>query len=168
MITGLVTLKLDGNDLTQLPDSLGLLSRLKILTVSKNNLATLPGSIINLRLDYIDIDQNPFGCNAMVNIRESSSRISLMEISANAVLKHKIPFKDDDLPRDLILFLRQSTKCCCCKNFCFENCYRGTRTFDVRRISETVIYNQDGGCGSVPLEAKLCSAKCHATFKRSF
>ena len=56
----LVHLKLDRNQLHMLPVNIGNISRLRFLSVSHNQLTVLPYSLSKLKLDSIDVSENPF------------------------------------------------------------------------------------------------------------
>ena len=53
------TLSLSYNQLTQIPPEIGQLQQLQTLILSNNQLTELPFTIINLRLEYINISNNP-------------------------------------------------------------------------------------------------------------
>jgi len=55
----LQTLILSNNQLTQIPPEIGQLQQLQTLILSNNQLTELPFTIINLRLEYINISNNP-------------------------------------------------------------------------------------------------------------
>ena len=56
----LVTLTLDSNLLPLLPPSIGNLTKLKHLSACDNQIKLLPGSFLRLRLDTLELSNNPF------------------------------------------------------------------------------------------------------------
>lgn len=88
-LSALVTLKLDQNELVCLPPLLGKMARLRILSASKNQLKTLPASFTELRLDSLDLFDNPFlqdGPSTAINRLEFPS---LLECAARNIRKNK-------------------------------------------------------------------------------
>lgn len=59
-LLSLVHVKLDGNKLCSLPSNIGQLVNLRYLYVGQNQLKTLPYSLRKLKLDSLDISENPF------------------------------------------------------------------------------------------------------------
>lgn len=55
----LVMVVLDNNRLKDLPAEIGSLPNLKFLSVSNNNLETLPETLIQLDLLFMDLENNP-------------------------------------------------------------------------------------------------------------
>lgn len=59
-LKNLVHLKLDQNHLLMLPVNVGKLSSLRFLSASHNQLKVLPYSLSKLKLESVDVSQNPF------------------------------------------------------------------------------------------------------------
>eukprot|EP00088_Acartia_fossae_P028711 TRINITY_DN2953_c0_g1_i13.p1 TRINITY_DN2953_c0_g1~~TRINITY_DN2953_c0_g1_i13.p1 ORF type:complete len:414 (+),score=81.12 TRINITY_DN2953_c0_g1_i13:83-1324(+) len=157
----LTLLHLDRNELTQLPPSLGNLSKLKVFTASYNKIKFLPGSVAALRLDKLDISDNP--------IDESEPRVisnkltgvsSLLEISAKVVVKQKITYTPEDMFPQLFRYM-ESVMYCPCSEPVWNNVARAMVKLQLSRISRSVSCNF---LKEVNMDASLCSTKCLNTF----
>lgn len=79
----LVTLKLGDNSLSALPLGIGNLLGLKYLELQNNSLLFLPGSMLQLRLAYLDVSHNVFrlldipenGCIEVPSLIEAAARV---------------------------------------------------------------------------------------------
>lgn len=85
----LVHLKLDRNQLHMLPVNIGKLSSLRFLSVSHNQLTVLPHSLSKLKLESVDVSENPFLHQNNWNIVNKLTVPSLQECSGIAVKKHR-------------------------------------------------------------------------------
>lgn len=85
----LVHLKLDRNQLHMLPVNIGKLSSLRFLSVSHNQLTVLPHSLSKLKLESVDVSENPFLHQNNWNIVNKLAVPSLQECSGIAVKKHR-------------------------------------------------------------------------------
>lgn len=93
-LNALVHLKVSQNALTHLPHNIKSLQNLRILDVAKNRLSYLPVTITYLRLQLLDVTENPFiyDIKSYVHGNESVTSIrmpSLVECSAKSILKSR-------------------------------------------------------------------------------
>ncbi|CAH1401987.1 unnamed protein product [Nezara viridula] len=111
-LKNLKNLLLDKNRLQHLPNGLGLLSKLKKLSVSHNLLEWMPGSCQFLRLNTVDVSKNNWKdhCSRGNRLR---AVFNLVDISAVAVLKHRIEFSEELIPRTLVCYLENAGYCSC-------------------------------------------------------
>lgn len=93
-LNALVHLKVSQNVLTHLPHNIKSLQNLKVLDVAKNHLSYLPVTITYLRLQLLDVTENPF-TNDTKNYVHSNENVtsirvpSLVECSAKSILKFR-------------------------------------------------------------------------------
>ncbi|EJD07444.1 uncharacterized protein FOMMEDRAFT_149973 [Fomitiporia mediterranea MF3/22] len=73
-LNALVVLSLRGNCLTEIPPLIGQLHNLRELNVANNNLRFLPSEILNLKLDKLAVDPNPFEENPYVESEPCKNR----------------------------------------------------------------------------------------------
>lgn len=85
----LVHLKLDGNKLGLLPQRIGNLANLRFLTASANKLKLLPFSLRNLRLESLDLSNNPFLEDKDYHPINCQGLPSLLELAGQATRKFK-------------------------------------------------------------------------------
>lgn len=88
-LRSLVTLKIADNLLRSLPQSIGKLTALKFLNVQKNLLDRLPGSMMNLRLDHLDVSSNSFGSEPPLSENHMECVPTLVEIAARFVINSR-------------------------------------------------------------------------------
>lgn len=79
---------LEKNELTELPASIGTISTLRNLNLADNLLRTLPGSIMNLRLDTINISGN-FHDDTVIIPASITCIPTLRELGARAVINYR-------------------------------------------------------------------------------
>ncbi|XP_069702522.1 leucine-rich repeat protein 1-like isoform X1 [Periplaneta americana] len=154
-------LKIERNKLTELPPGLGNLTHLRTLGAGYNNLRYLPGSVGRLRLDSLDLAQNSF---EPITNHLSVNCIgvpSLMECAARTVVKNRLFYSPELVPRSLVLYLDHAHYCVC-GSACFETFARKYVPLQLKNIANTVILSQEGNT-IVPGNAYFCSYKCANT-----
>lgn len=105
-LNALVHLKISQNALTHLPHNIRTLRSLRVLDVAKNRLSYLPVSITYMRLQFLDVTENPFTYDTKNYIYGNESTTgtrmpSLVEWSAKNILKSRF-----------LLFLLSFYLCC--------------------------------------------------------
>ena len=85
----LVHLKLDGNDLHMLPINIGSLSYLRFFSASCNKLKVLPYSMLGLRLESVDVSENPFLLPDKLHTVNNLTVPSLMECAGIVLKKYR-------------------------------------------------------------------------------
>ena len=85
----LVTLRIECNELQLLPRSFGKLGNLRFLFASSNKLLVLPHSFSSLRLESLDLFNNPFKASGLVKRCSNLSLPTLVEIAGRMVKKHR-------------------------------------------------------------------------------
>ena len=149
-LTHLSALILADNQLESLPDSICEMKRLRCLQLHQNRLTTLPNGLIYLNcLRELSLRDNPLVVRFVRDMNFQPS--SLMELASIKVKIEKIPYNDEDLPRAVHEYLKNSN---CCVN---PNC-KGV-FFDSR--VEHVKFVDFCGKYRVPLMQYLCSSRCH-------
>lgn len=166
-LKSLVTLRLNHNKLTELPKNMGNLMSLQFFMCLHNQLTSLPGSIIHLSLESLDLYGNPFHLaddNEDEGTEAPSLNIpTLTEISARLAKKYEIFYSAETVPMFLCHYL-DSAKMCLCGCSCFERYLKRTLTVDVRHIARSVASINDHGNMRVPITAILCSIACYRRY----
>ncbi len=85
----LVTLRIECNQLQLLPRSFGKLSNLRFLFASSNKLLVLPHSFSCMKLESLDLFDNPFKASGLVRRCSNLSLPTLVEIAGRTVKKHR-------------------------------------------------------------------------------
>jgi LRR-repeat protein 1 len=160
----LIQLKLDCNQLQVLPRSFGKLNTLRYFSASSNNLCVLPFSFSNLRLESLDLFNNPFRANGLLRRHTNLSDPGLLELSARAVRKYKLPYDPQTLPIMLCHYLDSAKKCICGKA-CFDAYLHYVANLQLHKVASTVTSINSHGLNQVPIELFLCSAKCLKLWK---
>ncbi|XP_069360182.1 leucine-rich repeat protein 1 [Maniola hyperantus] len=167
-LQNLVTLKVDNNSLNNLPSTLGRISTLRYLSVSKNNLQTLPCSLMHCGLEHIDISTNNFTsettepklmpCEFYIN--------SLVHIAAKTVLKHKLFYAPNIIPKTLVELLDNSNMCVCGKPVLNDKYYI-IKQYNLKdfSLSRHLVFNFFNKNSSVGIECFFCSPKCFIIVK---
>lgn len=89
-LDNLVTLKVDENKLETFPPTIGRLKRLKYLSASQNQIKTLPCSFMQLRLEHLDLFNNPFADDTKSDLEETEWQApSLVECCARMIRKNR-------------------------------------------------------------------------------
>ena len=98
-LNALVHLKISQNTLTHLPHNIKTLRNLRVLDVARNRLSYLPVTITYLRLQLLDVTENPFmesydikndvcGNDSAMTVKMTN----LVEWSAKSILKSRFLF----------------------------------------------------------------------------
>ncbi|XP_078349981.1 leucine-rich repeat protein 1-like [Oculina patagonica] len=157
-LKSLVHLKLDRNHLHMLPVNIGKLSSLRFLSASHNQLKVLPYSLSKLKLESVDVSENPFLDQDKWNIVSKLTVPSLKECAGIAVKKHRCSYSKEYIPSSLCVFL-DTAKQCLCGNYCFKSCVHHIVTINIHHLAHTVV----SVCPTqshLPAEGFLCSRKC--------
>lgn len=164
-LDNLVTLKVDENKLETFPPTIGRLKRLKYLSASQNQIKTLPCSFMQLRLEHLDLFNNPFADDTKSDLEETEWQApSLVECCARMIRKNRLPYSEEDLHTHLCRYL-DSARLCWCGGFCFERCVRATTSFSLKALSPTVSAVDMRGRTDVPILLFLCSPQCQRKYK---
>lgn len=172
--TNLVQLDLNSNELTNLPFAIKQLNRLKILNMSANGLKSLPYTITKLHFDVIDLSSNQMPSDSASRLRLyqgfrygiNPKFRSLLELSANAVIKHQIPFLSHNIPqitKDILMYspLCVNSKC---ESLCFDRPSHPNSTMIQVNANKRVTTDNNN---IFLADGPLCSLACgRAVFKR--
>ncbi|XP_063830015.1 leucine-rich repeat protein 1 [Ostrinia nubilalis] len=158
----LVTLNVDNNMLSKLPSTLGRISTLRYLTLSQNELESLPCSLMHCRLEHIDICNNKFQLKkgkteCQMNSPWDMYVGSLVHLASKVVLKHKLFYAPNIIPRTLVEFLDNANMCVCGNPvvnhiFCLME-------FDLKTYFNVVVFDNYRN-SSVEFECYFCSPVC--------
>ncbi|CAB3244738.1 unnamed protein product [Arctia plantaginis] len=159
----LVTLKLDNNMLEKLPTTLGRLSTLRYLTISQNEITSLPCSILQCRLEYIDLSENKYDVKEtnMAPIQHTPWDFyigSLVDIASKVVLKQKFFYAPNIIPRTLVEFLDNANMCICGAPV-VNNSYYMNKEFELKDFFRVVVFNSNRK-STVTVQCYFCSPKC--------
>lgn len=168
--SNLVQLDLSTNEVTKISFAIKNLNRLKILSLSGNGISSLPFTITKLYFDAIDLSSNQMPSDAASRLRlYQGFRYgivpkfrSLLELSANAIIKHQIPFLSHNIPqitKDILMYspLCVNTKC---ESLCFDRpAHPNSTLIQVNAKKRVTTDNSNIFLADGP----LCSAACGRT-----
>ncbi|TRY54180.1 hypothetical protein DNTS_030454 [Danionella cerebrum] len=154
------TLRLDQNQLEALPGQLGRLSRLRCLSAGQNQLSALPNGFSQLRLDTLDLHGNPFKSQSDPPLLQISLPLTLLELSARAVLDHRLEFSPALVPWHLCEDLEFSGVCVCGRA-CLFSFVRCIVSINLHNVSHTVVLLDSLAGTEAPIHALFCSLACY-------
>ncbi|XP_071080990.1 leucine-rich repeat protein 1-like [Haliotis cracherodii] len=162
----LACLRLDNNGFDSLPPTIGKLTNLKELAVAQNKIKVLPAGFAQLRLENLDVSDNPFDLSVEgVTGEERLVFPTLMECVARAIRKYRIPYTEEDLFPQLFHYLAAARQCWC-GNFCFTCSARYFSHVSLRHLVSNS-YSASPGITTAPIEGFLCSQHCLTRFKNN-
>lgn len=144
-----------------LPQSLGRLSNLKYLDVSKNNLKHLPGSMKNLRLILLDVSENKFQKTDLYFPCKMNVP-SLLECGARAFLKTRCPYDASIIPFTLVRYLNEANYCVC-GNACFQYYIRKFVEYNLNAIANSVKSSESS---IVQFDCYFCTPRCESSYAK--
>ncbi|KAM3965563.1 leucine-rich repeat protein 1 [Aphomia sociella] len=159
----LVTLKLDDNLLTRLPATLGRINSLRYITISKNMLSSLPCSMLQCRLEYIDLSSNKFHHIEVSTQWNKHSPWeyyigSLVNLSSKVVLRNKFGYAPNIIPWTLVDFLDNANMCVCGAPVVNDHFYLN-KEFELKDYFRVVVFDNNRN-STVDFECYFCSPKC--------
>ncbi|XP_030020103.2 LOW QUALITY PROTEIN: leucine-rich repeat protein 1 [Manduca sexta] len=159
----LVTLKVDNNLMDKLPATLGRISSLRYVTVSQNELESLPCSLMQCRLEYIDLSSNKFHHKKEMIMTNNHTPWnfyigSLVHIAGKIVLKNKLYYASNIIPWTLVDFLDNANMCVCGAPVVSDLFYV-KKEFELKDYFRTVVFNNNWN-SVVNFECYFCSPKC--------
>ncbi|KAF9422465.1 hypothetical protein HW555_001863 [Spodoptera exigua] len=163
-VQSLVTLKLDKNLLEYLPNTIGRMNNLRYLTIAQNNLISLPCSMLQCHLDYIDLSDNKLddGGTAKSEMLKNNPWemfvASLVDLAARVVIKQKMPYTSDIIPWTLVEYLDDANTCICGEPVLSKDHY-SYREFQLKDYSRVVVSNNNRK-NTVSFLCYYCSPKC--------
>ncbi|XP_049871659.1 leucine-rich repeat protein 1 [Pectinophora gossypiella] len=162
-LQSLVTLKLDNNMIKRLPATVGRISSLRYLTLSQNRLESLPCSLMHCKLEHIDLSSNDF--HIIESAPQPNNRSlwdlyvrGLVQLAAKVVLKHKIYYAPNIIPRTLVHFLDEANMCICGAPVVNDLFYIN-KQFEMKDFFRTTVINNNR-TRMVNFEIYFCSPKC--------
>ncbi|XP_013169932.1 PREDICTED: leucine-rich repeat protein 1-like isoform X1 [Papilio xuthus] len=162
----LVTLKINDNEIVKVPATIGRIQTLRYLDISKNQLETLPCSLMQCRLEHLDLSSNNFHLVTDVRNQKNTTSngwelyiYSLTNLASKAVLKNKLFYAPNIIPWTLAEFL-DNAKMCVCGNPVVNNEYI-IREFDPKDYFRVVVFDYNR---SVKFECYFCSSKCYIKY----
>lgn len=137
---------------------------------NNNQFENLPFSFSHLRMENVELNDNPFEFTIYSNAQSKSNETkfpTFAEICARNVVNHKLTYGVGDLPKSLIEYLNGSFDCLCGSS-CFEYNFKLTLMFDLNRIAKSFSYITINGVSDnqVPLKIYLCSFKCYKKYTK--
>ncbi|XP_072938375.1 leucine-rich repeat protein 1 [Epargyreus clarus] len=162
-LQNLVTLKLDNNDMCKLPATLGRINTLRYLTISKNHLDTLPCSLMQCRLEHIDLSCNDFQKEASTSQWSTYKPWefyinSLVHLASKVVLRHKIYYAPNLIPWTLVEFLDNANMCVCRKPVVNDKFYK-VKNYELKDYFSVAVFDNTRS-SAVGFECFFCSPKC--------
>ncbi|XP_073494668.1 leucine-rich repeat protein 1 [Phyllobates terribilis] len=162
--TELVNLKLDGNELVQLPFAVGKLSKLRFFSATKNKLPYLPNSFKKLALENLDLFGNPFAkANPMAPDILLKFPLTLLETASRATLGYRIPYGPQVIPKHLCQDLSVA-KTCDCGGPCLSSFIQTIVVMNLHQVSQTVVLVDSMGGTEAPIICYFCSLTCYSMF----
>lgn len=161
--TNLSKLILNNNELKHINNKIGYyLTRLKHLEANSNQLDVLPYSFSYIRLEALDLLNNPFQfISTSTKLNENRAKFpKLVELACRAVINGNIRFNSKDIPRELFEYLDKSFKCLCGLS-CFEYQFNSIQMCSLSQIAKTFsCFSLNGIDNQIPLLINFCSLKC--------
>ncbi|XP_020298499.1 plant intracellular Ras-group-related LRR protein 7-like [Pseudomyrmex gracilis] len=172
-LQNLICLNVSQNLLTKVPQIIGTLQQLARLDLSTNLLSYLSGSMRGMELDHLDAANNPFKIRSEddlysfnLSFSNYSQVVSLLDLAAKAVKKHRIPY--NHLPSILGRYLDSDKFCCVCRDLCFNSNIKEFKSLlhafqALNRLPLTTVCQSS----TVPIDRPLifscyfCSLKCY-------
>jgi len=108
-LVNLVALILCDNKLLSLPSSMSCLRRLQSLSLHNNKLSTLPPEIVTLDLIELSLRNNPLVVRFVEEMIFQPP--SLLELAGRTVKTRRVPFNEEDIPRNLFEYLNSAHSC---------------------------------------------------------
>lgn len=154
----------------------------RLLTLSSNEIRSLPVSFQALALDHIDVFGNPFESTPQ-EMSLSSGRLTmnvptLLAVSAKCTIKFKLVislycwtsgfsfvfysslrYTEGDIPSTLITYLHESSTVCPCGKLCVDDGLPADGKINLLKVSGSVT-----GDKIVPMKMTLCSPACFQRF----
>ncbi|CAF0726258.1 unnamed protein product [Brachionus calyciflorus] len=164
-------LRINNNKIRAVSNKFGdYMQHLKYLYANNNHLVNLPFSFSHLRMDTIELNDNPFEFLIFSNNKTDKNEASfpsLVELCARNVVNKKIKYGLGDIPKTLIDFLDTHIDCVCGLS-CFNYNFRLTVMFDLNRIAKSFSYITINGVSDnqLPLKVYLCSCKCYMKYSK--
>ncbi|KAF5303627.1 hypothetical protein FQA39_LY09874 [Lamprigera yunnana] len=151
----------DNNLIKSLPSGIGSLAKLQFFTASNNMISILPGSIVKLKLQNLDLSNNNFSRNytspAAIFLKHLPVR-TLKEYAGRQVLHLRLPYSLDTLPCTIIEYLDYTTYCVC-GLACFDTYIKENQMLLLRSIAQTLCVSSNDLI-YVPINCHFCSLKC--------
>uniref|UniRef100_A0A2H1VLW0 SFRICE_005013 n=1 Tax=Spodoptera frugiperda TaxID=7108 RepID=A0A2H1VLW0_SPOFR len=163
-LQSLVTLKVDNNLLEYLPNTIGRMSNLRYLTIARNQLTSLPCSLLQCRLDYIDLSDNKLyeGDTEQAKILKNNPWEmyvnSLVDLAARVVVKQKISYAPNTIPWTLVEYLDDANSCVCGEPVMNKKHY-SYKEFQLKDYFHVVVSDKSRK-GTVSFLCYYCSPKC--------
>jgi len=133
---------------------------LKHLDASNNLLDTLPFSLSYLRLETLELQNNPFDFGKLLKRENEKKFPTLVEICARKIINKKIKYAQRDIPRTLHDYIGSSIKCVCGQS-CFEYNFKLLSMLPMSQVSKSFTYFAlKGFDNQIPIGMTLCSLRC--------
>lgn len=137
-------------------------------SASNNMLTTLPGSVKNWRLHFLDLTANNFETNesnASSTASTTLPALTLKEQAARRILQLKLWYTAATLPATVVSYL-DGAKYCVCGSACFEVFLRQPYRLRLGSVAETYSLLESGHF--VPIDCFFCSQRCYIATHRRF
>ena len=159
------TLQLNRCELTRLPLNIGRLKYLRNLHLDGNKISTLPGSMINLRLELIDLSGNPL----LEADDDKSGKVlfdklqfpPLLDLTISACFRLKIAISEEMIPSTVKRYA-DSYQTCPCGNVCFSSKALVAIPVMLSKIAKELSCD---GRREALFEAFVCSHSCLNKYK---
>lgn len=142
----------------------------RYLTISNNQLSSLPCSLMQCRLEHIDLSSNTFHIRQEVAKQDSQSHwdvyvSNLVHIASKVVLKNKLYYAPHLIPWTLIEFLDNAHTCVCGAPV-VNDILHVDKAFDLKEFFRVVVFDSVTSPGlassssKVNFECYFCSPRC--------
>lgn len=135
----------------------------RYLTISQNEFNSLPCSILQCQLEYIDLSENKFDSKEkpISPVKYSLWDFcigNLKDMAARVVLKHKFFYAPNIIPRTLVEFLDDANMCICGAP-AVNNNYYVYKEFELKDFFRVVVFNSNRK-STMTIQCYFCSGRC--------
>ena len=166
----LKVLKLDGNKLRRLPFNIGKIGRLEELTLSKNMVTALPGSLVIDRppLEVLEVSANPLltECAPGENVLFDNLAFPRLDDLCLTAMYRRGQFPTEEEAPASVVAKMASVMPCRCGNVCFQARAVVLAKVALRRLART-FWTDEGVGETVMAEAVMCSKACCVKFSNN-
>lgn len=170
----LIILKLDNNMIRKLPFCLKQLKKLQFLYLQNNQISSVPYYLRHLKLDTLDISDNLE--LSLVSIQRTHDTfnemnfqhnpLNLMELAAQSIIHHKVPYTFKIIPQILKEILNNSATCSFCNKINL-NSQIYSNICVITLCCKNVTFS--GFSNTLQADGTFCNKKCVQQFqKRNF
>ena len=164
-LKNLRNLKANDNKIAFVTVHIGKMKNLKFLSLANNELAVLPGSLPQLKLEDLDVGNNPFNYEKTGIISDQSGVPSLKDFAAMTLKNHNITVEEADVGPHIMRYLETGQYCACSK-LCYDTRVLAGVRIGLRNLARSVA-STSSTQSNLPLQACFCSLTCADRFMKN-